>query len=108
MKAAIRWIVLISFTAVMAGVVQAKGPKTADDGSARYIVVLEQAPLAEWHVQRPDSTSALENGVSAKRAGKGVRNRLDAGAPESRAYLCLLYTSPSPRDKRQSRMPSSA
>ena len=24
------------------------------------------------------------------------------------AYRCLLYTSPSPRDKRQSRMPSSA
>ena len=26
----------------------------------------------------------------------------------SRLYSCLLYTSPSPRDKRQSRMPSSA
>ena len=26
----------------------------------------------------------------------------------SRYYVCLLYTSPSPRDKRQSRMPSSA
>ena len=26
----------------------------------------------------------------------------------SAAYICLLYTSPSPRDKRQSRMPSSA
>ena len=25
-----------------------------------------------------------------------------------RKYICLLYTSPSPRDKRQSRMPSSA
>ena len=25
-----------------------------------------------------------------------------------RDYICLLYTSPSPRDKRQSRMPSSA
>ena len=25
-----------------------------------------------------------------------------------RLYTCLLYTSPSPRDKRQSRMPSSA
>ena len=24
------------------------------------------------------------------------------------SYTCLLYTSPSPRDKRQSRMPSSA
>ena len=30
------------------------------------------------------------------------------GAGEERAYVCLLYTSPSPRDKRQSRMPSSA
>ena len=27
---------------------------------------------------------------------------------EARAEVCLLYTSPSPRDKRQSRMPSSA
>ena len=26
----------------------------------------------------------------------------------SPVYICLLYTSPSPRDKRQSRMPSSA
>ena len=28
--------------------------------------------------------------------------------PDGRPYDCLLYTSPSPRDKRQSRMPSSA
>ena len=27
---------------------------------------------------------------------------------EAQAFVCLLYTSPSPRDKRQSRMPSSA
>ena len=27
---------------------------------------------------------------------------------EKRKNICLLYTSPSPRDKRQSRMPSSA
>ena len=27
---------------------------------------------------------------------------------QSRLWICLLYTSPSPRDKRQSRMPSSA
>ena len=31
---------------------------------------------------------------------------VDAGKDQS--YVCLLYTSPSPRDKRQSRMPSSA
>ena len=29
-------------------------------------------------------------------------------SPESDPMSCLLYTSPSPRDKRQSRMPSSA
>ena len=38
-------------------------------------------------------------------------NQRDA-SPQSLAkhlrYICLLYTSPSPRDKRQSRMPSSA
>ena len=27
---------------------------------------------------------------------------------KAKDYVCLLYTSPSPRDKRQSRMPSSA
>ena len=30
------------------------------------------------------------------------------GPPEVEFKFCLLYTSPSPRDKRQSRMPSSA
>ena len=32
----------------------------------------------------------------------------DVKAGEELCYNCLLYTSPSPRDKRQSRMPSSA
>ena len=30
------------------------------------------------------------------------------GAIDALSQICLLYTSPSPRDKRQSRMPSSA
>ena len=33
---------------------------------------------------------------------------LFAGASQAQPKPCLLYTSPSPRDKRQSRMPSSA
>ena len=32
----------------------------------------------------------------------------EKGILRHRGYSCLLYTSPSPRDKRQSRMPSSA
>ena len=30
------------------------------------------------------------------------------GVDEAQSYLCLLYTSPSPRDRTRSRMPSSA
>ena len=33
---------------------------------------------------------------------------IGSGFVMARFYYCLLYTSPSPRDKRQSRMPSSA
>ena len=33
---------------------------------------------------------------------------IEAGAIDTDTWVCLLYTSPSPRDKRQSRMPSSA
>ena len=36
------------------------------------------------------------------------RSRLLCRFLDEETYHCLLYTSPSPRDKRQSRMPSSA
>ena len=39
-------------------------------------------------------------------ADEEFRSRVAEAATE--AKVCLLYTSPSPRDKRQSRMPSSA
>ena len=35
-------------------------------------------------------------------------NKKSFAAEIVKKYTCLLYTSPSPRDKRQSRMPSSA
>ena len=37
-----------------------------------------------------------------------ISEKLAALEREGALYICLLYTSPSPRDKRQSRMPSSA
>ena len=42
--------------------------------------------------------------ITAYRSANGMGIRLDGGT----AYACLLYTSPSPRDQRGSRMPSSA
>ena len=38
----------------------------------------------------------------------GVLKDFKGPGPVDKLYTCLLYTSPSPRDKRQSRMPSSA
>ena len=45
-------------------------------------------------------TSVLTPGINTK--------QLQAQAMDMKNKFCLLYTSPSPRDKRQSRMPSSA
>ena len=39
---------------------------------------------------------------------RGAANRIAGLTDAEKAKGCLLYTSPSPRDKRQSRMPSSA
>ena len=33
---------------------------------------------------------------------------MEWGNPENQSVICLLYTSPSPRDRQKSRMPSSA
>ena len=58
----------------------------------------------------------LENGIvgtatAPSGASTGSREALELRDGDKERYLgkgCLLYTSPSPRDKRQSRMPSSA
>ena len=60
---------------------------------------------------------AASAGVSVATVSKVLNQRSDV-APETRArvkallaeqhYVCLLYTSPSPRDATLSRMPSSA
>ena len=49
------------------------------------------------------------NGLSPRaRKAHGESNEILQEIVEVNPNACLLYTSPSPRDKRQSRMPSSA
>ena len=52
-----------------------------------------------------DQTEAMTMGDRVCVLKKGIIQQVDTPA---NLYTCLLYTSPSPRDKRQSRMPSSA
>ena len=57
------------------------------------------------------SSSTEETITSLSTLGDGIRELLEkVDSDGDRLWLddCLLYTSPSPRDKRQSRMPSSA
>ena len=57
-------------------------------------------------IQRKSSLCTLNN-LKKIRAIAIFKKEIGISPPQ--AYLlCLLYTSPSPRDKRQSRMPSSA
>ena len=46
--------------------------------------------------------------VDANSGGYFKGKKLEVAHVDAHANSCLLYTSPSPRDKRQSRMPSSA
>ena len=72
----------------------------ADEDHQLALAVLVHAPVAEEkvdHMLRPE----LLRG-QAREADVTERTRSEP------CQACLLYTSPSPRDKRQSRMPSSA
>ena len=64
------------------------------------LVLLLAAAVIAIRNPDPEKVSAYECGFNAF---DDARMKFDV-----RFYLCLLYTSPSPRDKRQSRMPSSA
>ena len=65
----------------------------------------EQRAWLEEHVVPATEGIFLNIAANSLRSPDDVRDTI---APRAPSYICLLYTSPSPRDKRQSRMPSSA
>ena len=66
------------------------------------------SPTGRLHVG--NIRTALHNWMLAQKLGGKFLLRIDDTDPErsKEEYVCLLYTSPSPRDQRGSRMPSSA
>ena len=50
----------------------------------------------------------MEKSTNALIANGFSKDKIVIALPSEAGNVCLLYTSPSPRDKRQSRMPSSA
>ena len=69
---------------------------------ADAVTALNEMP-ASW---AKDSFVSMNSMRLARGSGRGYEADFEKALTHS--YSCLLYTSPSPRDKRQSRMPSSA
>ena len=63
-----------------------------------------EADVWVYEIDVEEITEAEELFRGAIKVGQEVGQNVGVGMQQ----ICLLYTSPSPRDKRQSRMPSSA
>ena len=80
-------------------------PWTEED--ARYIrLALEEAQAAYDIGEVP--VGALVVSAKGEILGRGYNRTIIDHDPTAHAEICLLYTSPSPRDLSTSRMPSSA
>ena len=56
----------------------------------------------------PEGTEVITVAMGCFWGAERIFWQLPGVVTTAAGYICLLYTSPSPRDKRQSRMPSSA
>ena len=76
------------------------------NGERALVLIPSLRPKAPWYVVMESAAYLYDH--PSYLARMCVKACEVLGIEPSRANCCLLYTSPSPRDKRQSRMPSSA
>ena len=62
----------------------------------------------DWQIINVDKLTYAANLKALRDVGDASRYQLEKEDICDRSALCLLYTSPSPRDRLKSRMPSSA
>jgi len=86
----------------------AQSPEEAyEERIALLILRGQDGRLSRVEFERQMTALVLENAEMMFKRGAGIDKDDSLLGPE-RAALCLLYTSPSPRDRQKSRMPSSA
>ena len=79
-------------------------PEPSADPALLDLPAAEPPPVAEPEAVDPGPPEEARAPTPSAAEEPAPKKEIAPGAPT----LCLLYTSPSPRDKRQSRMPSSA
>ena len=80
--------------------------KTARKMGIKTVAIYSDADRNALHVEMADE--AVHIGPPPANQSYIVIDKVMEAIKATGAQACLLYTSPSPRDKRQSRMPSSA
>ena len=77
----------------------------------KNIGAVEGQPLLNsqgWEQVRRGGDAAIEKWIDDQMKWKSAVIVLIGKETSTRPWVCLLYTSPSPRDRQKSRMPSSA
>ena len=72
------------------------------------VLLLEAGPKHHAWDFRVHMPAALSEVLTNTAYNYGFHTESEAELSNRRLYCCLLYTSPSPRDRTRSRMPSSA
>ena len=78
-------------------------------GTLHHAITFEHGSAKVYMQPAGEGTGVIAGGaMRAVFEATGIHNVLAKSIGSTNPINCLLYTSPSPRDKRQSRMPSSA
>ena len=82
--------------------------KAASDGEFTTVKYLEQTQYSIEYYNTCKADALDNEPTNPELTALNYGAMLDMLKTKTSTISCLLYTSPSPRDKRQSRMPSSA
>ena len=96
---------------VLVGGVLYQSTNSSDQDDMELMGIVEQQPVVEAVIERPAVPEAVIPTPVATPAAEPAAQKKTVMKPPQLPSLdnsCLLYTSPSPRDRQKSRMPSSA
>ena len=109
-----RWVYSLLFGAVISvavgGIVNSLAPVAIAQESAEETASAAEASPEKEEKAADETTpaEATDGDATAEALAAYIQETLRLEAVQTNSWVCLLYTSPSPRDQRGSRMPAGA